>query len=161
MLSQDVAHDTKKKALESFFGDLARAALAGDKAAYVGLYATDAAMILPNRSPLVGRQQVGDWFQKFQSTLTLVLDSYQQEKIDIIGDLALIRSRGVGHFLVKATEEKIPFEQNYVDVLRYYGGTWHLAYHVTASSRLDPGLWERDWEQQVAEPSPPPIAAHR
>jgi ketosteroid isomerase-like protein len=148
MLSQDAGQDTRKRQLEAFFSDLGSAAVAGDKAAYTALYATDAAVILPNRAPLLGRQQVGDWFQQFQTTLALVLDTYKQEKIDIIGDVALIRSRGAGHFLVKATGEKVPFEQNYVDVLRYEGGSWQLAYHVTASSNLEPGLWERDWEHE-------------
>ena len=103
-------------------------------------------MFLPHRSPLLGREQIGDWFDDFRGTVVLVLDSYEQEQVDIVGDIAMVRSRGVGHYLVQSTGEQVPFDQKYLDILRYDDGRWYMAYHVASSSTFEPGLWDQDWE---------------
>ena len=67
--------------LNAFFKELADSAQAGDKHGYTELFSTDAVIFLPNRPPLRGREQIGDWFVKFQDMFVLVLDSYEQEHV--------------------------------------------------------------------------------
>lgn len=145
---QAVAQTDKEQDLKAFFRNLLQAAQAGDKQAYTHLFTSDAAMFLPHRAPLLGRGQIGEWFDKFRATFSLVTDSYSQEQMDIVGDVAMVRSRGVGHYLVKATGEKVALDQEYLDVLRYTEGAWRMVYHVASSSTLQPGIWERNWERQ-------------
>jgi uncharacterized protein (TIGR02246 family) len=137
----------KEQRLDAFFSALADAAQEGDKAGYTKLFSPDAAMYLPNRQPLIGRDQIGDWFEKFRDTVVLVLESYEQEQVKIVGDVAMVRSRGIGHYLVKETGEKLPFDQKYLDILQYEAGNWTMAFHVASSSTFQPGLWNRDWER--------------
>ena len=147
MLSPATAQDdTREQDLKSFFNSLLEAAEAGDKQGYTNLFLPEAAMFLPHRPPLLGREQISDWFDDFRGTIVLVADSYEQEQIDIVGDIAMVRSRSTGHYLVKATGEQIPLDQKFLDVLRYGDDGWQMAYHVANSSSFDPGLWERDWE---------------
>lgn len=143
-----LAQGTREQQLNAFFANLRKVAEAGDKAGYLATFESDAVMFLPHRAPLLGRAQIGDWFARFQSDVALMLDSYKQEKVDIIGDVALVRSRGVGHYLIKATGDKLPFDQAYLDVLRYDRGKWTMTHHVASSARFEPGLWERDWEHR-------------
>jgi hypothetical protein len=77
-----------------------------------------------------------------------VPDSCEQEQIDIVRDVAMVRSRSVGHYLVKATGEEVPFEQKYLDVLRHVECGWRMAYHIASSSTFEPGLWDREWESR-------------
>jgi uncharacterized protein (TIGR02246 family) len=141
------AQEVKEQQLEAFFSDLAAAAQEGDRDGYTNLFLPDAEMFLPNRQPLIGRDQIGDFFEKFRNTAILVMDSYEQEQVKIVGDVAMVRSRGIGHYLVKETGEKLMFDQKYLDILQYEGGNWTMAFHVASSSTFQPGLWNRDWEK--------------
>lgn len=140
--------DTREQQLQAFFTALGDAAQAGNRAAYEGLFTPTAALFAPHRPPLLGRAQIGNWFDQFREGFVLVLDSYANESVDIVGDVALVRSHGVGHYLVKATGEQVPFDQKYLDVLRYDKGAWQLAYHVASSTTFEPGIWERAWERE-------------
>ncbi len=147
MLSPATAQDdTREQDLKSFFDSLLEAAEAGDRQGYTTRFLPEAAIFLPHRPPLLGREKIGDWFDDFRGTVVLVVDSYEQEQINIVGDIAMVRSRATGHYLVKSTGEQVPLDQKYLDVLRYGDDGWQLAYHVANSSSFDPGLWERDWE---------------
>ena len=146
MLSPTMAQNAREQALEEFFTSLAEAATSGDRTAYAESFTTDAGMFLPHRPPLLGREQIGEWFDDFVQTVDLVLDSYEQEQIDIVGDVAMVRSRALGHYLVEATGEQLPFDQKYLDIVQYDDGRWRLAYHVANSSTFEAGLWDRDWE---------------
>ena len=137
---------SREQQLKAFYTNLVEAAQTGNRPAYEGCFSPTAAMFAPHRPPLLGRPQIGEWFDRFAATVVLVLDSYQQEQVDIVGDVAMVRSRGVGHYLVKSTGEQVPFDQKYLDVLRYDDGKWQMAYHVGSSSTFEPGLWDRDWE---------------
>ena len=68
-----------------------------------------------------------------------------QKQIDIVGDVAMVRSRASGYYLVKETKEQVTFEQKYLDILQFDGENWHMSYHVANSSTLKPGIWDRDW----------------
>ena len=91
---------------------------------------------------------IGDWFDTFRTSLELHLDSYEQQKIEIVGDVAMVRSHASGHYLNKKSGEKLPLDQKYLDVLRYENGHWKMAYHVANSNTFDSGLWEFNWESQ-------------
>ncbi len=140
--------NSREQQLEVFFNNLAEAAQNGDKAAYTGLFLDDAAMYLPNRVPLLGSVQIGNWFDEFQENAQLLVDNYEQEQIKIVGDVAMIRSRATGNYRIKATGEQLPFEQKYLDVLQYQNGNWYMAYHVASSATFVPGFWELDWESK-------------
>ena len=136
------------QSLESFFTDLANAAERGDKAGYTRSFLPDAKIFLPRRQPIVGQDQIGSWFDEFRRTVSLVLDKYEQVEVDVVGEVAMVRSRGIGQHIVKSTNEQLSFDQKYLDVVACVDGQWLLAYHVASSSSLDDGLWDRNWEQQ-------------
>lgn len=140
--------DSREQQLEIFFNRLGEAAINGDKIAYTGLFLSDAAMFLPNRAPLLGRRQIGNWFDNFQKSAELLVDRCEQEQIKIVGDVAMIRSRCTGNYRIKATGEQLPFEQKYLDVLQYQNGNWYMVYHLASSATFEPGFWELDWENE-------------
>ena len=115
------AQESKEQKLEAFFNSLVKAAESGDKTAYTELFLPNASIFVPHRPPLLGRDQIGDWFENVMITVELVVDSYKQEQIDIVGDVAMVRSTAMGYYLVKATEEQVPFDQKYLDILQYDG----------------------------------------
>ena len=141
-----MTQDEALEALEAFFGSLGDTASSGDLSAYVAHYMDEGTLLLPRRPPIIGHRAIGEFFEKFQSKLEIVIDTYEQLKIDLLGEFALVRSQGSGHYLIKATGEKLPFIQNYLDVLRYVGGRWLLAYHAASSSNAGPSVWDLEWE---------------
>ena len=143
-----VAQDSREQQLETFFTSLDDAAQDGDKAAYTELFWPSAVMFVPHRAPLLGREQIGDWFDDFRRTVVLVTNSYEQEHVDIVDHIAMVRSHGTGHYLIRATEEQVPFDQKFIDILRYSEGRWFLMYHLGSSSTLEPGLWDRVLSQE-------------
>ena len=70
--------DDRSTARAAFFSDIAAAAEAGDRGAYTEAFMPDAAMFLPHRPPLLGRDAIGDWFDTFRSLLELHIDEYKQ-----------------------------------------------------------------------------------
>jgi ketosteroid isomerase-like protein len=139
---------TREQQLELFFNDLAEAAESGDPDSYAALFLSDATMFLPNRAPLIGRVQIREWARDFMSNIVLVLDSFEQEQITIVGNVAVIRSRGAGHYRILSTGHEYPFDQKYLDTLQYEGNAWHMSHHVASSSTFEPGLWDQDWERR-------------
>ena len=95
------------KGIDAFFASLADAASSGNLSAYVAHYMDDGTLLLPRRPPVVGHKAIGEFFEKFQNKLELVLDNYEQAKIDVVGDLALVRSQGSGHYLIKTTGQRL------------------------------------------------------
>ena len=82
-------------------------------------------------------------FVDFQESVALVIDTYEQEQIDIVGDIATVRSSATGAYVVRLTDERLNLEQKYLDVLRYSEGQWYMIYHVASNSLLQAGLWDR------------------
>ncbi len=142
-----IAQDSREQQLEAFFDSLNEAAEAGNTVAYKGLFSPSAVMFVPHRAPLLGRDQIGEWFDDFRRAVVLVTASYEQESIDIVGDVAMVRSHGTGHYLIRATGEQVPLDQKFVDILRYDEGAWLMVYHLGSSSTLEPGLWDRALSQ--------------
>ena len=139
---------SKEIQLAAFFESLGSAAEDGDANAYTGLFLANASMFLPNRPPLVGREEIGGFFNSFRSKMVLSMDIYEQRQIDIVGDIAMVRSHSEGHYLVKSTGKQIHYVQKYLDVLRYAEKQWRMSYHVASSSVTDPGIWDQDWENE-------------
>ncbi len=145
---QVLAQESKETQLVAFFESLAASTQSDGSAAYEGHFMPDAVMFLPNRQPLMGRGAIGRWFTDFRQSFLMELDQYNQDQMDIMGDVALVRSSSTGHYIVTETGEKVPFVQKFLDVLRYEGGSWYMTYHVASSSTFEPGLWNRDWESE-------------
>ena len=61
-----VSQQEKEQKLEQFFIKVDEATNKGDKSAYVNLFTPDASMFLPNRPPLIGRDAISDWSEKFK-----------------------------------------------------------------------------------------------
>jgi hypothetical protein len=68
--------------------------------------------------------------------------------VDIVGDVAMVRSRAVGHYVIKESGETVALDQKYLDVLVYGPAGWQMAYHVADNATLAPGIWDRDWEHE-------------
>ena len=140
--------DTREAALERFFEDLGAAAVAGDRQAYSSLFRPEGALFLPHRPPIIGREAIGDFFDNFRTRLQLQLDVYEQVDIEIVGDVAMVRSHSVGTYTKTKTGERFPYNQKYLDVLRYEDGLWLMSYHMAISNVFDHGIWETDWESE-------------
>jgi uncharacterized protein (TIGR02246 family) len=142
------AQKEKEQKLEEFFISVEEAVHSGDKYAYANLFTPDGTLFLPDRPPIIGREAIADWYEKFYNKITHITDSYDQKKVDIVGNIAIVRSRGTGSYIIKETEEQIPLQNKYIDVLKYTNGKWLWMYHMASSFSFDPGLWDRDWENE-------------
>ena len=140
--------DTRETSLEQFFEDLGAAAVAGDRQAYSSLFRPEGALFVPHRPPIIGREAIGDFFDKFRTKLQLQLDVYEQVDIEIVGDVAMVRSHSVGTYVNVKTGEGFPYNQKYLDILRYEDGLWLMSYHIATSNVFDHGIWEIDWESE-------------
>ena len=144
-----LAQETKEQQLSAFFTSLTASTKSVDSASYERHFMPQAVMYLPNRPPLIGRAAIGAWFIDFRQNFLMVLDRYEQEQLDILGDVALVRSSSEGHYIVTATNEHVPFAHKFLDVLRYENGNWYMSHHVASSATFELGLWNRDWESKV------------
>ena len=140
--------DDRNASLERFFEDLGAAAVEGDRQAYSSLFRPQGALFLPHRPPIIGREAIGDFFDNFRTKLQLQLDTYEQVEFEIVGDVAMVRSHSVGTYLNVKTGEEFPYNQKYLDVLRYEDGQWLMSYHMAISNVFDHGVWETDWESE-------------
>lgn len=139
---------SKKSQLAAFFQSLGSAAEEGDANAYTSLFLPDASMFLPNRPPLVGREEIGGFFNSFRSKLVFSMDIYEQRQVDIVGEIAMVRSHSEGHYIVNSTGKQIHYVQKYLDILRYAENQWRMSHHVASSSVMEPGIWDQDWENE-------------
>ena len=141
-----MTRDERNSSLKRFFEDLSAAAVKGDRQAYSSLFRSEGSLLLPHRPPIIGREAIGDFFDNFRSKLQLQLDTYEQVDIEILGDVAMVRSHSVGSYLNTKTGASFPYNQKYLDVLRYENGQWLMSYHMAMSNVFDHGIWETDWE---------------
>ncbi len=144
--------------LQAFFANLAAAAQAGDREAYTALFRHDASIFIPHLPPLIGRAAIGEWFTDVTSRVELVLSSYDQEQINVVGDTVMIRSRATGHYRIRSTDQQVPFDQKYLDVLVHEDEALHMAYHVASSSTMEPGVWDQEWNWVWGETASPPVS---
>jgi uncharacterized protein (TIGR02246 family) len=142
----------RAEALKDIFFRLNEAATAGDREAYQNLFLPDGIMFLPDRPPLLGREAIGNYFQEFRDNVTLVTDQFEQVNFDIRGDVAIVRSRGTGRYILKETGEEFPVHNKFIDVLRFVDGEWLFSHHLASSSSLEPGLWDEEWESEGVLP---------
>lgn len=140
--------DNRRSELATFFENLASAAVAGDTQAYTSHFRPDGTLLLPHRPPIIGRSAIGDFFEDFRTVLELQIDVYEQQDIEIVGDVAMVRSRSTGHYLNKKTGHRYPYDQKYLDILHYENGQWQMYYHMASNNVLDDGVWETGWEPQ-------------
>lgn len=140
--------DTRETSLARFFEDLGAAAVAGDRQAYSSLFRPEGALFLPHRPPIIGREAIGDFFDNFRTKLQLQLHIYEQVDIEIVGDVAMVRSHSVGTYVNVRTGKEFPYNQKYLDVLRYENGQWLMSYHMAISNVFEHGIWEIDWESE-------------
>ena len=137
----------KLETLNAFFSSLGEASSSGNLSGYVDHYLPQGTLLLPQRPPVIGRQAIENFFENFRNKLELQLDEYEQLQVDFIGEVALVRSRSSGRFLINATGDKIPFVQNYLDILQYVDGRWLLSYHAISSANALPSIWDLEWEK--------------
>ena len=138
--------DERNSSLKCFFEEFSASAVEGDRLAYSSSFRSEGKMLLPHRPPIIGRKAIGDFFDNFRTKLQLQLDSYEQVDIETVGDVAMVRSHSVGSYLITKTGESFPYNQKYLDVLRYENGQWLMSYHIAMSNTFDHGIWEMDWE---------------
>ena len=134
--------------LDSFYESLVAAASSGDTVGYVSHYMSEGVLMAPNRPAIEGREEIGAWFEKFQAILELDVETFEQAQVDVIGEVALVRYLTAGNYLKKKSQERVPYEQKYLDVLRWVEGGWLIAYHAAGSCTFTPGVWDEDWESE-------------
>ena len=144
--------DVKAERLKQTFVRLNKAATSADRIAYQNLFLPEGVMFLPDRPPLLGREAIGRWAEEFMRSVVLVTDQYEQVQIDIVGDVAIVRSRGSGRYILKKTGEEFPLHNKFIDILRYVDGEWLFSHHLASSSSLEPGLWDLQWESDGVLP---------
>jgi uncharacterized protein (TIGR02246 family) len=144
--------EIRAEALKDTFFRLNEAATSGDREGYQNLFLPDGIMFLPDRPPLLGREAIGNYFQEFRDNVTLVTDQYKQVNVDIRGDVAVVRSRGTGRYILKETGEEFPLHNKFIDILRFANGEWLFSHHLASSSSLEPGLWDLQWESEGVLP---------
>ena len=94
----------------------------GDLDAYMDTIAEDAIWMPPGRPPLVGKEEIRNWYNfddiKFSFTLSL-------EEIEIHGDFAFTRSKRKGKWVNKTTGETTRAESNTINMYkRQPDGSW-------------------------------------
>jgi uncharacterized protein (TIGR02246 family) len=148
--TQETSSETQEKEqkLEEFFIKVEKAVHSGNKNTYANLFTEDGTFFIPDRPPIIGRKAIGGWYEIFYDKITHVTDTYDQQKVDIYGDIAIVRSRGTGSYIIKATQEQIPFRNKYIDILKYTDGKWLWMRHIASSFSLEPSLYDRDWENE-------------
>ena len=134
--------------IATFFQSLGSAAEEGDANVYTSLFLPNASMFLPNRPPLVGREEIGGFFNIFRSKVVLSMDIYEQRQVDIVGETAMVRSHSEGYYLLKSTGKQIRYVQKYLDVLQHTESHWLMSHHVASSSVMEPGIWDQGWEHE-------------
>ena len=104
---------------------------------------TDDAIWMPEGSPIVrGRDNVRDWAVWFFSTWKLEIGDSVAEPMLIDGNTAIRRWSSNGTYENKATGERVPFSQKYVDILRRdETGRWRLECHVWSTNNRDFSIW--------------------
>lgn len=132
--------------LDPFYESLVAAASSGDTAGYAGHYMPNGVLMAPNRPAIEGREEIRAWFEKFKTDLELNVKVFEQTQLDVVGEVALVRYFSAGDYLKKKSQERVPYEQKYLDVLRWVDGGWLLAYHAAGSCTFTPGVWDEDWE---------------
>ena len=142
----------RAEALKDVFVRLDQAATSGDREAYQNLFLPDGIMFLPDRPPLHGREAIGKYFQEYRDNVTQVTDHYEQVDVDIRGDVAIVRSRGTGRYILKETGEEFPLQNKFIDILRFADGGWLFSHHLASSSSFEPGLWDEEWESDGVLP---------
>ena len=147
-MKSTTAESSKAAQLAAFFEKLGSAAEGGDANVYTSLFLPNASMFLPNRPPLVGRDEIGGFFENFRSKMILAMDIYEQRQVDIVGEIAMVRSHSEGHYIVKSTGNQIHYVQKYLDVLLHNENQWRMSHHVASSSVMEPGIWGQDWENE-------------
>lgn len=140
--------DDTMEAIGRFYESLTAAAKSGDSEGYAQHFVPNGVLLIPKRPAIVGHDAIRDWFEKFQQRHELAIDKFEQVQVDRLGDVALLRSWAAGSYIIKATDERVPFEQKYLDVFVYSEGRWLLAYHQAGCTNHLPGLWDRDWENE-------------
>jgi ketosteroid isomerase-like protein len=105
-------------------------------------------LMAPNRPAIEGREEIRAWFEKFQAALELKVEIFEQTQVDVVGEVALVRYFSAGTYLKKKSQEGVPYEQKYLDVLRWVDGRWLIAYHAAGSCTFTPGVWDEDWESE-------------
>ena len=110
------------------------------------LHFADDVVFMPPKGPLViGKEAVYDWIGTFLRRVSLNVESLVQDEVEVSGDLAFARIHANGHYVVKATGQKIEFEQTFLDVLRRQpDGHWKIARHAWSSNNYLDSLWDRD-----------------
>ncbi len=144
--------EIRAEALKDTFSRLGEAVTSGDGLAYQNLFMPEGIVFLPDRPPLLGREAIGEYFREFFDNVTLATDYFEQVSIDIRGDVAIVRSRGTGRYILKETGEEFPLHNKFIDMLRFADGEWLFSHHLASSSSFEPGLWDEKWESDGVLP---------
>ena len=147
------AQDSRRAELDQVFEAIGNAVTMKDGEAYAALFVEEGILFVPQRPPVFGREGIREWFDDFAEAVTLVTTSYEQQQIDVFGDVAIVRSHGTGDYVVEADGERVPANHKFVDILHYRDGRWQMLYHIASAYNMDPSLWDRLMSRAFGEPA--------
>jgi hypothetical protein len=83
-----------------------------------------------------------DWAVNFFATWILEVSDGEEEPIIVGEKFAIKRWVGNGVYEERATGRRIPYSQNYVDILeKQSDGTWKLTTHIWNNNNRLPSIW--------------------
>lgn len=111
--------------------------------AYVSDVAENAVWMPQNAAPVRGKAAVRAYIEDFFRAYVLEIDSQEIESLDAGSELAIRRFLTSGTYVIRATGERVPFDQKYIDVLRKQpDGSWKLTLHMWSSNNSEPSIWD-------------------
>ncbi|MHC4929310.1 MAG: YybH family protein [Planctomycetota bacterium] len=127
----------------SRFEGFQTAATAEAKAdAYVADIVDGAVWMPQGGDPVRGKKAVHDWAVNFFATWILEVSDGEEEPIIVGEKFAIKRWVGNGVYEERATGRRIPYSQNYVDILeKQSDGTWKLTTHIWNNNNRLPSIW--------------------
>ena len=78
---------------------------------YVAHFTDEGMLLPPKSSPIIGKQAVRSWIETFGNHLTLQIDEFVQDKIEVSGDLAYCRYHAIGTYVIQSSGKAVAFDQ--------------------------------------------------
>jgi uncharacterized protein (TIGR02246 family) len=114
----------------------AAALAAHDVEGLVSLYTSNGVFIRDEMKPIVGREALRAAYKEVFATLKVSL-SFTVQEVEMVGDIAWLRSTSAGKVKVLATGKEYNDAYNEVVVFRREAGAWKIRTYIYASSKPD------------------------
>ena len=126
--AQNATVEEDVAAIKKLYEQVVAAVNANDAGALVALFTDDAMLLPPNRTVIVGKEAVGDFFRRILDRNTVEVGSANLEEVFVSGGWAFARDTAVDIFTPKGGGEARQNNIKHVYLLqRQSDGSWRLA----------------------------------